>query len=128
VLLADDHAPLLQEASNLLRPHFETLGTTQDGGTLVLEALRLHPDIVVTDIKMPVLSGIEVARKLRESGSSARLVILTVHREEEMVKACMAEGALGYVLKSAIRADLIPAIRAALLGHRYISPSLSAEL
>jgi len=76
----------------------------------------------VADITMPILSGIDAAHQLRESSLSAKIVFLTVHSEEQFMKACIAEGALGYVLKSHMKAHLIPAIQAALLGQSYICP------
>jgi DNA-binding NarL/FixJ family response regulator len=118
--LADDHRHLLESATTLLASHFDVVGTASDGGTLVSEALRLKPDVIVADITMPVLSGIDAVHKLREMGSSARIVFLTIHSEEEFVSACRAEGALGYVLKSKMKAQLIPAIRAALAGEFYV--------
>jgi DNA-binding NarL/FixJ family response regulator len=121
ILLADDHRHLLESATTLLAPHFDVVGTASDGRTLVSEALRLKPNVVVADITMPVLSGIDAVQKLREMGSSARIVFLTIHSEEEFVSACRAEGALGYVLKSKMKAQLIPAIHAALAGEFYIS-------
>lgn len=126
VLLADDHSALLEAASALLRPHFDVVGTASDGATMVSEALRLNPDVIVADITMPVLSGINAANKLRECGCAAKLVFLTIHSEEEFVKACMAEGALGFVLKSRMKAHLIPAIQSALAGQTYVSPFVSA--
>lgn len=120
ILLADDHRHLLESATTLLTPHFDVVGTASDGRTLVSEALRLKPDVIVADITMPVLSGIDAVQKLRAMGSSARIVFLTIHSEEEFVSACRAEGALGYVLKSKMKAQLIPAIRAALAGEYYI--------
>jgi len=122
--LADDHPALLEATRVLLRPHFEVVGTASDGAELVSEALRLNPDIIVVDITMPVLYGIDAAGKLRKSGCAAKLVFLTIHSEEEFVNACIAEGALGYVLKSRMKAHLIPAIQAALTGQSYISPLL----
>ena len=89
---------------------------------LVSEALRLFPDVIVADITLPVLSGIDAARQLRDSAPSAKIVFLTVHSEQQFVDACMAEGALGYVLKSHMKAHLIPAIQAALLGQSYVGP------
>ena len=122
VLLADDY-PLLREAIvGLLKPQFDVVGTATDGAALVSEALRLLPDVIVTDITMPVLSGIDAAHQLRESASSAKIVFLTIHPEEQFMKACMSEGALGYILKSHMRAHLIPAIQAALVGQTYICP------
>jgi DNA-binding NarL/FixJ family response regulator len=122
VLLADDHPPLLEAASALLKPHCDLVGIVTDGAMLVSEALRLRPDVIVTDITMPVLTGIDAVIRLRKSWSSAKVVFLTVHSEEEFLKACMAEGASGYVLKSRMKAHLIPAIDAALEGRTYISP------
>jgi len=122
VLLADDHSSLLEAASALLHPYFDVVGTASNGETLVSEALRLSPDVIVVDITMPVLSGIDAASKLRQSGCAAKLVFLTIHSDEEFVKACMAEGALGYVLKTRMKAHLVPAIQAALAGQTYISP------
>ena len=122
VLLADDHPAIREATTALLKSQFDVVGAVTDGATLVSEALRLRPDIIVTDITMPVLSGIDAAHQLRESAFSAKIVFLTVHSEEPFVKACMAEGASGYVLKSHMRAHLIPAIQAALLGQMYICP------
>ena len=122
LLLADDHPPLLEAASTLLKPHFDLVGIVTDGVMLVSEALRLRPDVIVTDITMPVMTGIDAVIQLRKSWSSAKIVFLTVHSEEEFLKACMAEGASGYVLKSRMKAHLIPAIDAALEGRIYISP------
>jgi len=122
VLLADDHPALLEATTTLLKRQFDVVGTTTDGATLVAEALRLFPDVIVADITMPVLSGIDAAHRLRESAFSAKIVFLTVHSEEQFVKACLAEGALGYVLKSHMKAHLIPAIQAALVGQTYVCP------
>jgi DNA-binding NarL/FixJ family response regulator len=121
ILLADDHPPLLEAASTLLKPHFNLVGIVTDGAMLVSEALRLRPDVIVTDITMPVMTGIDAVIQLRKSGSSVKVVFLTIHSEEEFLRACIAEGALGYVLKSRMQTHLIPAIDAALEGRTYIS-------
>jgi DNA-binding NarL/FixJ family response regulator len=120
IFLADDHRHLLESTTTLLAPLFDVVGTASDGRTMVSEALRLKPDVIVTDITMPVLSGIDGVQQLSKMGSSARVVFLTIHSEEEFVSACRAEGALGYVLKSKMKAQLIPAIRAALAGEFYM--------
>jgi DNA-binding NarL/FixJ family response regulator len=125
VLLADDHPALLEATTALLKPVFDIVGTAVDGKELVSEALRLCPDVIVADITMPILSGIEAAHRLHEVALSARFVFLTIHSEEQFMKACMAEGALGYVLKSHMKAHLIPAIQAALIGESYISTFVS---
>jgi DNA-binding NarL/FixJ family response regulator len=122
ILLADDHPPLLEAASTLLKAHFDLVGVVTDGAMLVSEALRLRPDVIVTDITMPVVTGIDAVVQLHKSWSSAKVVFLTIHSEEEFLKACMAEGASGYVLKSRMKTHLVPAIEAALEGQTYISP------
>ncbi len=119
VLLADDHPALLKGASALLKPQFEVVGNVTDGETLVSEARRLRPDVIVADITLPVLSGIDVVHELRESGLAAKIVFLTIHSEQPFVEACTVEGALGYVLKSHMRPHLIPAIQAVLVGRPY---------
>jgi DNA-binding NarL/FixJ family response regulator len=124
VLLADDHDALLGRAMALLR-NYQVVGTANNGKDLVSEALRLQPDVIVLDITMPIMTGIEAAHELREAGSTAKLVFLTVHDQPAFLHACFAEGALGYVTKSRLGTDLIPAINEALSGHHFISPSIS---
>jgi DNA-binding NarL/FixJ family response regulator len=116
---------LLAVETALLTPFFDVVGTATDGGKLVSEALRLEPDVIVSDITMPVLSGIEATHQLRALGSSVRLVFLTVHAEEEFVKACKAEGALGYVLKAKMKTELVTAVHLALAGVSFLPPPAS---
>jgi DNA-binding NarL/FixJ family response regulator len=128
VLLADDHPDLLEATTALLTPAFDIVGTAGDGAALVSEALRLCPDVIVADITMPILTGIEAAHRLHEVALSAKFVFLTIHSEEQFVEACVAEGGLGYVIKSHMRVHLIPAIRAALVGESYISPLFPGDV
>jgi DNA-binding NarL/FixJ family response regulator len=123
VLVADDHPMVLDRVLSLLKSNFEVVGTVGNGRDLLSEAERLQPDVIVLDITMPVLNGIEAAHKLHEAGSAARLVFLTVHPQSEFVAACFAEGGLGYVTKSRLGMDLIAAISEALSGHYFISSS-----
>ena len=122
IMLADDHRQLLEAEAALLEPHFEIVGAVRDGSMLVTEALRLRPDVIVTDITMPALTGIDAIQRLKDSDFSPKIVILTIHSEKEFLNACMNEGALGYVVKSRMKAHLVPAIHAALVGEVYISP------
>lgn len=122
IFLADDHNEFLNAEIALLRPHFELVGTAGNGASLVSEVQRLNPDVVVVDITMPVMDGIQAVHELVQSGSTAKFVFLTVHVEEEFVNACLQEGALGYVAKCRMKAHLIPAIQAVLEGVRYVSP------
>jgi DNA-binding NarL/FixJ family response regulator len=125
ILVADDHQPIQERVREILQTSYEVIGTVGNGIELVDEAKRLRPDVIVLDISMPGMTGIEAAHELRESGSTAKVVFLTVHERVEFVHACLAEGALGYVIKSRLNVDLIPAIQEALSGHRFISPPVS---
>ena len=122
ILVADDHPAVLTATSALLKAQFDIVGNATDGPTLVSEALRLCPDVIVADITLPGFSGIDAAYRLRESAPSAKIVFLTVHSEQQFIEACMAAGALGYVLKSHMKVHLIQAIQAALVGQTYICP------
>ncbi len=121
VLLADDHLAIVQRVTTLLEAKFEVVGAARTGREMVTEAVRLKPDVIVVDISMPEGGGIEAVHELRELGSTAKVVFLTIRSEEEFVNACFAEGALGYVAKVHMKTDLISAINAALLGHPFIS-------
>jgi DNA-binding NarL/FixJ family response regulator len=127
VLLADDHPGFPEIAEHFLEPEFEVVSKVVDGQALVEEAMRLKPDIVVTDISMPILNGIEAADRLKESGSKSRIVFLTVHTDADFIRRCLSTGAFGYVVKSRIATDLVPAIRQALAGHIFVSCDLPHE-
>lgn len=127
VLLADDYRPILESVSRLLGPGFEIVGEAQNGHILVKAALKLKPDVIVTDISMPILNGIEAAKRLREAGSAARIVFLTVILDRDFISTCLAAGALGYVVKARLGSDLEPAIREAVAGRIFISPALGSE-
>jgi DNA-binding NarL/FixJ family response regulator len=124
ILLADDHPNVPEMVSTLLQPTFEVVGSVCDGKALVEAAERLRPDVIVTDISMPVLNGIEAANQLSESGCKSKVVFLTVHTDPDFIRACLATSALGYVVKPRMATDLLPAIRAALAGRIFVSPSL----
>jgi len=127
ILLADDHLALLEGEIALLSPYFDVVGTATDGAALVSKAHSLRPDVIVTDISMPILSGIDAVHKLRESGSTTKFVFLTIHSRREFVEACLGVGALGYVQKRHMKHQLVPAIQAALAGQPYASKSDSDE-
>ena len=122
ILLADDNNEFLAAEIDLLSPHFELVGTASDGESLVSEVQRLKPDVIVVDVTMPVMNGIVAAHKLKASGSSVKIVFLTINNGEEYVKACLATGAQGYVWKSRMKSHLIPAIHAAIEDLPYVSP------
>jgi DNA-binding NarL/FixJ family response regulator len=114
ILLADDHPRFPEIEVRLLEPEFEVVGSVGNGQALIEEAIRLKPDIIITDISMPILDGIEAVDRLRELGSSSRIVFLSVHSDTDFVTRCLSTGALGYVVKSRIASELVPAIRRAL--------------
>ena len=121
--MADDHPDILERVTTLLEPLCEIVGKAGDGGSLVEAATQLKPEVIVTDISMPVFSGIEAINRLNESGSMAKVVFLTIHSDIDFVRASLATGAFGYVVKSRISTDLMRAIQEALAGRIFISPS-----
>ena len=127
VLLADDHEDFLAAAARLLEPEFEVVKTVGDGRALIDEAAGLEPDVLVLDISMPVVNGIEAARQLKAARSPARIVFLTVHRDPDYVQAALAAGGLGYVVKCRLASDLLLALREALAGRSFVSPLLPLE-
>ena len=124
VLLADDHPAMLDREVSLLRSSFEVVGIVNDGRALVSEAHRLQPDVIVLDISMPIMTGIEAAHELNQSGSTAKFVFLTVHQEAAFVHKCFSVGGNAYVIKSRMVTDLIPAIHEAISDHSFVSPSV----
>jgi DNA-binding NarL/FixJ family response regulator len=122
VLLADDHAQTMQLWRTLLEPEFDIVGTVNDGESLVHEAERLAPDVIVSDIAMPRMSGIAAAGAILRCQPTARIVFATVHADSALLRSSLAAGAYAYVLKVRAADDLIPAIRAALRGELMISP------
>jgi DNA-binding NarL/FixJ family response regulator len=123
ILVADDHCGVRDLVEEMLEPAFEVVGKVDNGKSLVDAAMRLQPDVIITDISMPILSGIEAVRQLQRSGSRARVIFLTVHSDPDFVRVCMNLGASGYVLKIRMETDLMPAVREALAGRTFLSPT-----
>lgn len=128
VLLADDHQIMAEGLRSLLEPEFELVGIVTDGREAVAAVEALRPDVVVLDITMPSLNGIEAARQLRAAGSLARVVFLTMHRDAAYAARALDAGAAGFVLKHAAAAELVTAIRQALQGRTYVTPLIAADL
>lgn len=124
VLLADDLPNFLEKVEDLLDGTYEIVGRVGDGQALVEAAMKLKPDVIVTDISMPVLDGIEAVRRLKESGNKSKVVFLTVHADPDFARASFLNGGSGYVVKTRMAADLKPAIKAALAGQIFASPNL----
>jgi DNA-binding NarL/FixJ family response regulator len=121
VLLADDLPEMLQKVTQLLQDDFDVVGSAQNGQEAIEAAKPLNPDLLVLDISMPILDGIQAASRLRGLGCKAKVIFLTVHEDRDYVEAAFSVGALGYVLKSRVATDLIPAVQEALLGHKFTS-------
>ncbi|MEG2805924.1 response regulator transcription factor [Stenotrophomonas sp.] len=126
VLLAEDGCAMGRQLRGLLCEHFEVIGLVQDGESLVQAAQTMLPDVVVTDIAMPGMSGLEAARRLRAQRPVLGVVFITVHAESQMVRQAMGLGVCSYVLKADAGDDLLPAVHAALAGRAFVSRSLQA--
>ena len=127
ILLADDHPKFPEMTERLLGKQFEVVAKVCDGQAMFEEALRLKPDVIVSDISMPILNGVDAAERLKESGCQPPIIFLTVHADSELIRRCLSTGAFGYVLKYRIATELIPAIHEALAGHIFISQHLEHE-
>lgn len=123
ILLADDNPDILDHATRLLREEFVVVGAVADGESVLRDYEEIKPDVVVLDISMGELSGIEVARRLLDLGHQAKIVFLTVHDDPEYVCAALGAGGSAYVLKSRL-SDLTTAVHAVIAGRIFISPSL----
>jgi DNA-binding NarL/FixJ family response regulator len=124
ILLADDHQTILERVCGLLGEDFEIVGTENNGRDAVVATLRLNPDVLVIDISMPVLNGLQAVRQLRSAKQDTKVVILTVHTDQDFVTAALSAGASAYVTKADVTTDLVPAIHEALAGRIYISNSI----
>ncbi len=127
VLLADDHEDLLRTVASMLVSEFEVVGTVKDGQALLDAAEQLKPDVLVVDISMPIVNGIEAVQRLKESGFQTQVVFLTVHEDTAYVRAALATGARGYIVKPRLASDLSVAIKEVHVGRSYLSPSISLQ-
>jgi DNA-binding NarL/FixJ family response regulator len=125
VLLADDHPMILEGLRRLLEPEFEVIGAATDGRELLAIAAGRRPDLVIADIEMPGLDGVELTRRLRETLPGTPVLILSIHAEASAVRAAFAAGASGYLTKAAAPADVERAARELLQGRFYVSPTVA---
>jgi DNA-binding NarL/FixJ family response regulator len=128
VLLADDHQILAEGLRGLLEPEFEVVGVVADGRELVAAARKQRPDVIVADITMPALNGIDAAVQLRDAGVETKVVFLTMHRDVAYARRAVEAGAAGFVLKHSAAAELVSAVREALRGGTYVTPMIAGEL
>lgn len=128
VLLADDHRIVAEGLRGLLEPDFELVGIVEDGRAMLEAVDKLKPDVVVADVSMPLLNGIEAVRQLKKKNKHIRVVMLTMHLDVTYAASAFEAGASGYVLKHSAPSELISAINSALMGRTYITPLLAGEL
>jgi len=128
VLLADDHRIVAEGLRGLLEPDFELVGIVEDGRAMLEAVDKLKPDVVVADVSMPLLNGIEAVRQLKKKNKNIRVVMLTMHLDVTYAASAFEAGASGYVLKHSAPSELITAINSALKGRTYITPLLAGEL
>ena len=121
VLLVDDSDVILERAAATLSKECEIVGAVKDGPAALAAVGALRPDVIVLDISMPGMSGLEVASRLRRAGSTVPIVFLTIHDDEELVLATQAAGGIGYVVKTLLPSDLVIAVNEACAGRRYVS-------
>jgi DNA-binding NarL/FixJ family response regulator len=124
VLVADDHQAMLDNMVRMLSHEFDVVASVRDGQSVLTEVERVEPDLLVLDIAMPMLSGIAAAGRLKATGSTAKVVFVTMHHDREFVQEASALGAVGFVVKDRLVSDLMPAIRSVLAGKPFVSPSV----
>lgn len=124
VLLADDHEIVVEGLKRILETKYELVAAVADGRELLAEAEKLRPDVIVTDISMPLLNGIDAVRQLKKKGLRAKIVFLTMHADADLATEAFAAGAAGYVLKSSAGRELVDAIDTVLAGRVYLTPHI----
>jgi len=128
ILLADDHRIVVEGLRSLLEPTYEILAIAENGYDMIDFAKELKPDVIVVDISMPLLNGIDAVRQIRSAGIQAKIIFLTMHSEAYYARRALDAGASGYVLKHSASTELLFAIRQALAGRHYVSPTIAAKI
>jgi DNA-binding NarL/FixJ family response regulator len=128
VLLADDHRMFLDGLHNLLEPEFEIVGMVEDGRSLIIEVEKLRPDVVVTDISMPQLNGIEATIQIKKIAPEVKVILLTMHGDTTYATRGFDVGASGYVMKQAATQELVTAIKEVMRGRTYVTPMIAGDL
>jgi DNA-binding NarL/FixJ family response regulator len=128
VLLADDHRVVSEGLKRLLADDFELVGMVEDGRALVAAARKLQPDVIVADITMPHLNGIEAMAQLKKDNVHVKVVFLTMHQDPAYARRALEAGAAGFVVKHSAPAELVMAIQAALKGQTFITPALASDV
>ena len=127
ILIADDHVVFAEGLGLLLEKHYTVVGTVADGRALITEDRRLNPDIIVADIGMPLLNGLDAAKRVRQQHPKVKLVFLTMQDDPNLAAAALELGAVGFVLKHSAGSELLKAIDHVLRGKSYVTPKLRPE-
>ena len=128
ILIADDHKMFAQGLAGLLEDEFDLVGAVENGQALIDEAVRLRPDLIIVDIAMPVLNGLDAVRRLNQAHTGSKVVFLTMHADTRLLREAFQCGGVGYVLKQSAGEELLFALRQVMSGQNYISPSIEEEL
>jgi len=128
ILVADDHRIVAEGLRRLLEPTYELLAIADNGRELVAAAIKLKPDVIVVDISMPLLNGIDAVSEIRNAGVQAKIIYLTMHLETNYARRALATGASAYILKHSASSELLFAIQQALAGRYFVSPTIAAKI
>lgn len=128
ILIADDHKIVADGLRNILEPEFELVRTVENGRELLEAARKLRPDVIVADISMPLLNGLEAVRQIKKEDENSKVVFLTMHPDVNYAAEAFEAGASGYVLKHSASSELVTAIHEALKGRTYVTPMIAGEL
>jgi len=128
IILADDHTLMLDALKQLLTPEFEVVGTFADGRALVDSALQLKPDVILLDIAMPIMNGLNAGQRLKRLRPALKLIYLTMNHDPDMAAEAFRVGANGYLLKNSPASELIDAIRKVVRGSSYVTPLIKEDV
>jgi DNA-binding NarL/FixJ family response regulator len=128
VLVADDHRLFADGLISLLKDHFDVVGAVSDGDQLVRQAILVRPDVIVSDVSMPTMTGIEALHHLKEHGVTSRVILLTMYGDARVAREALQSGAAGFVLKNSTGDELVTAIEEVLQARTYLSPALTKEV
>lgn len=127
ILIADDHKMFAQGLAGLLEDEFELVGIVENGQALIDEVEKVQPDLIIVDISMPVLNGLDAVRRLTQKHNTSKVVFLTMHSDTRLLREAFQSGGVGYVLKQSAGEELIFALRQVMAGRKYISPTIEKE-
>lgn len=128
ILLADDHTLVAEALKRLLEPDFEVVGTVGDGRALLRAAAQLRPDLVLVDLNMPLLNGLDASEQLKQTLPKIKIIVLTMNEDPDIAAETMGKWASGYLLKKSAGSELLKAVRDVLQGRKYVTPALQAAV